>query len=253
MRLGLVTHLWGAEWDLPSLLDNCRQSGFEGVELRTSHKHGVELGLSSAERDAVASRFAESGVTLVGFGTTCEFHSSDAAEVERNIEEGKRWIELAHDCGAGGIKVRPNGLPADVPVGKTLEQIGRAMRVLAEHGEGFGVEIRLEIHGKRTSELPNIKRIMDVADHPYAKVCWNSNETDLAGKGLEHNFNLVRDRLGTIHIHDLTTDYPWRPLFTLLNDANFEGWTLLEDGDVPTDPVRVMKYYHLLWDEWTKA
>ena len=100
-----------------------------------------------------------------------------------------------------------------------MEQIGKALNEVAVFGEGYGVQIRLEIHGTGTQELPNIKTIMDVADHSNATVCWNCNPTDLNGNGLESNFNLVKNRLGTIHIHDLISNYPWPQLFDLLKKA----------------------------------
>jgi len=46
MRLGLVTYLWGKDFDLPTLLDVCEKSGALGVEVRTEHAHGVEPSLS---------------------------------------------------------------------------------------------------------------------------------------------------------------------------------------------------------------
>jgi sugar phosphate isomerase/epimerase len=248
MQLGLVTYMWGAEWDLPTLIRNCHDTGFAGVELRSTHKHGVEPSLSTAERSEVAKRFVDSGVQLVGLGSACEYHSPDPAEVRRNIEETKGFIRLCHDVGGSGVKVRPNGLPPEVPVEKTLEQIGRALNEVAAFGEGYGVQIRLEVHGRETSNLEHIERIMDVADHPGNVVCWNCNQEDLAGQGLEHNFGLVQDRLGTIHIHDLITQYPWKQLFGLLRQANFEGWTLLEEGAPTADPLRVMRYYRLVWE-----
>ncbi len=248
MRLGLVTYMWGADWDLLTVIKNCADTGFEGVELRSTHKHGVEPTLNADERREVARRFADSPVELVGLGTACEFHSADAAVVRKNVEEAKDFIRLCHDCGGTGIKVRPNGLPADVPVPRTLEQIGRAMNEVAEYGAGYGVEIRLEVHGRGTSELPHIKTIMDIADHPGNVVCWNCNAQDLKGKGLEANFRLVQDRMGTIHIHDLITGYPWLELFALLKSISFEGWTLLEEGNRTSDPLRVMRYYRLLWN-----
>ena len=251
MQLGLVTYMWGAEWDLPTLIANCAETGFAGVELRTQHKHGVELSLSPAKRSEVARQFSDSPVELVGLGTTCEYHSPDPDVVAHNIEESKAFVKLCHDCGGTGIKVRPNGLPSNVPANQTLEQIGRAMNEVAAYGEGYGVEVRLEVHGRGTSELPHIKTIMDVADHPGAVVCWNCNATDLAGQGLEHNFRLVQNRLGTIHIHDLISDYPWSELFELLKGVNFAGWTLLEEGNTTSDPIRVMKYYRLLWESMT--
>lgn len=251
MQLGLVTYNWGKDWDLPTVIANCEATGFAGVELRSTHKHGVEPSLSPAERREVAARFADSPVELVGLGTACEYHSADAAELKKNIEETKAFIQLCHDCGGTGIKVRPNGLPTEVPVKRTLEQIGKTLSEMAAYGEGFGVEVRLEVHGRGTSEVPHIQKIMQAADHPGAVVCWNCNSTDLAGEGLEHNFKLVQDRLGTIHIHDLISDYPWVELFALLNQAGFNGWTLLEEGQPTPDPIRVMKYYRMLWERMT--
>lgn len=248
MQLGLVTYNWGAEWDIPTLLKNCEAAGFTGVELRTTHKHGVEPSLDAAARKEVAKRFADSKVQLAGLGSTCEYHSPEPAVLRKQIDETKAFVELCHDCGGTGVKVRPNGLPAEVPVEKTLDQIGRAMREVAEFGEGYGVEIRLEVHGKGTSLLPNVKRIMDAADHSNAVVCWNCNPTDLEGAGLIENFKLVRDKIGTVHLHDLVSNYPWKELFRLLREIKFGGWTLLEEGAPTADPVRVMKYYRLLWE-----
>jgi sugar phosphate isomerase/epimerase len=248
MQLGLVTYQWGADWDLPTLIANCQKTGFAGVELRTTHKHGVEPSLDSAARKEVAKRFADSQVELVGLGTTCEFHSPDAAVVRKNIEETKAFIRLAHDVGGSGVKVRPNGLPAGVPVDKTIEQIGKSLDEVAAFGEGYGVEIRLEIHGRGTSDIPNVRKIMDVSKHPASKLCWNCNPQDTAGAGLAANFSSVQERLGTVHIHDLISEYPWRELFALLKKAQFGGWTLLEEGSQTTDPLRVMQYYRLVWE-----
>ena len=253
MQMGLVTYMWGADWDLPTILKNCQETGFVGVELRTGHKHGVEPKLSAAERRRIAELFPASGITLVGFGTACEYQSPDRAVLQKNIDETREFIKLAHDCGASGVKVRPNGLPPGVLTEKTLDQIGRALGELAEFGAGYGVTLRLEVHGKGTDKLAHIARIMEVAKHPGATVCWNSNATDLEEPGLEANFNLVKDRLGTIHIHDLVTTYPWQRLFDLLNAAGFDGWTLLEEGSPTADPIRVMKYYRLLWERMTAA
>lgn len=253
MRLGLVTYMWGAEWDLPTLLKNCAETGFEGVELRTGHKHGVEATLSPAERMNVVRLHDEAGVELVGMGTACEYHSPDPAVLQQQIEQTKEFIRLCHDCGGSGVKVRPNALPPDIAEEQTLRQIGQALNEVAAYGEGYGIDIRLEVHGPGTSLLPNVRKIMDVADHPGVKVCWNCNATDLDGDGLAANFALVADRIGTVHIHDLVSDYPWGELFQLLRGCGFEGWTLLEEGAPTTDPLRVMKYYRLVWEQLANA
>ena len=250
MRLGLVTYNWGRSWDLPTVISNCEKAKFEGVELRSTHKHGVEITMNKSQRGEVAKRFADSPVELAGLGSACEYHSTDPDVVKKNIEETKAFIQLCHDVGGGGVKVRPNGLPGGVPVEKTLEQIGKSLNEVARFGREFGVEIRLEVHGRGTSELPHVKTIMDVADNRNAVVCWNCNRQDLAGDGFEHNFNLVKERIGTIHIHDLRNDnYPWKKLFELLLQSKFVGWTLIEDGRVPPDIVNSMIENRAVWEK----
>jgi sugar phosphate isomerase/epimerase len=250
LRLGLVTYNWGRDWTLPTVIENCEKTGFSGVELRSTHKHGVEISLDKAARKEVAGRFADSKVDLVGLGSACEYHSPDAKVLAKNIEETKAFIVLCHDVGGTGVKVRPNGLPKGVPVEQTLTQIGKALNEVGEFGAKYGVQIRLEVHGRETAHVPHIDTIMDVADNKNVAVCWNCNPQDLEGEGLEHNYNLVKDRMGTIHIHDLRNDaYPWKELFGLLKQTKFTGWTLLEDGKVPDDIVTAMRENRAVWDQ----
>lgn len=247
MRLGLVTYNLARDWDVPTIIKNCEATGFEGVELRTTHKHGVEVTLTAAERAEVRRRFADSRVTLFGLGSAFDYHTPDPDRLRRDIEATKEYIVLAHDVGASGVKVRPNALPREVPVEKTLEQIGRALRELGEFGAGYGQQIRLEVHGTGTSLLPHIKTIMDVADHPNVGVCWNSNQTDLAGAGFDANFDLVRDKIVEVHLRDLyLEEYPWRRLLTLLNQIGYASFCLAEIPE-SADPLRVMRYFRALW------
>ena len=105
----------------------------------------------------------------------------------------------------------------------------------------------MEVHGTGTSLLPNIKRIIDIADHPSVGVCWNSNPTDLDGAGFDQNFDLVKNKIFSVHLRDLfIEDYPFRKLFAGLNEVQFTGYCLAE---IPpsTDPLRVMSYFRALW------
>jgi sugar phosphate isomerase/epimerase len=241
-RFGLVTYLWGQDMDLPAVIEACQKSGLGGVELRTEHKHAVEPSLSASERDEVRQRFADSGIELVGYGSNAQFHDSEPEKLKANIELTKEYIRLMHDCGGSGVKVKPNGFAKDVPRERTIEQIGRALNEVAAYGEGFGQQIRMEVHGTGTSDLPVIKAIFDIADHPNVAVCWNSNAEDLLGDGLEANFRMVRSRFGqTLHVRELTLgDYPYAELFQLLKETAYEGWVLLEARTNPDDKISAL-------------
>ena len=247
MRLGIVTYNIALDWDVPTIIKNCTEAKIEGVELRTSHKHGVEVTLDKAQRAEVKKRFADSPVVLASMGSAFDYHTPDQAKLRKDIEATKEYIVLAHDVGASGVKVRPNGLPKEVPVEKTLEQIGRSLRELGEFAAGYGQQIRLEVHGNPTSQVPYNKTIMDVANHPQVGVCWNSNQTDLEGAGFEANFAMLKNKIFTVHMRDLyLEEYPFRKLLTSLNASGFTGFCFAEIQE-SKDPVRVLKYFRALW------
>lgn len=247
MKIGLVTYQLAEAWDVPTIIKNCRTAKFDGVELRTTHKHGVEVSLTKEQRAAVKKQFQGSGVELMGLGSAFDYHTPDQARLRKDIEATKEYIVLAQDVGAGGVKVRPNGFPKEVSKEKTLEQIGRSLRELGEFAKDHGQVIRLEVHGSGTNLVPHIKTIMDVCAHPSVGVCWNSNNSDCEGEGFDRNFDLVKDKIFAAHMRDLyLEDYPWRRLMTRLNEISFSGYCLAEIGP-SLDPVRVMRYYRALW------
>ena len=57
MQLGLVTYLLGKDWDVATLIENCTNTGFQGVELRSTHAHGVESDLSNSARSEIKKQF----------------------------------------------------------------------------------------------------------------------------------------------------------------------------------------------------
>jgi len=251
MRFGLVTYLWGRDWSLPTLIRNCQRTGATGVELRVEHAHGVGPSLSESRRAEVFHQFESSPVELVGFGTNAAFHHPDEAQVQAAIEQAKEYVVLSHDCGGSGVKVKPNALPDGVPEEQTIEQIGTSLNELARFGADYGQEIRVEVHGSETQRLPIMERIFRVADHPNVGVCWNCNDEDLGGQGLEHNFGLVRGRLSeTTHVREFNVgDYPYPKLFDLLSGINYDGWILMEARTEPDDRVRALEEQRILFDQ----
>lgn len=253
MKLGLVTYNIASDWDLPTLIQRCKDTGYEGIELRTTHAHKVEPDISSDRRKEVRRLFAESGLSLWGLGTACDFHRDDQALVRQNIELTKRFCDLARDVGARGVKVRPNGLVEGVPEEKTLEQIGHALRDCGDAGNATGTEIWLEVHGSQTMEPPRIKKIMDYCAHPNVGVCWNSNMTDIKDGSVKEYFELLRPWLRSCHINELASDYPYRELFALLRKTGYDRFVLQEAQPLvskdPKDLERFLRYYRKLWQE----
>ena len=98
MKLGLVTYNMAKDWDVPTIIENCVETGFSGVELRTTHAHGVEIDLSASERAAVKQQFADSPIEIAGLGSAYDYHATDQAVVRRNIAGNEGVFSTRSGC-----------------------------------------------------------------------------------------------------------------------------------------------------------
>ena len=255
MKLGLVTYNLAKDWDLDKIIDMCEKTGFKGVELRTTHAHGVSADLNKKERKEIKEKFNNSSVELVGMGTAFEYHALDQEEVRKNIEGTKEYVKLTADIGGNGVKVRPNGDQVDqgVPKEETLKQIGKALSECGEYAVNYGIEIRVEMHGS-VAEACDMAKIMEAADHENVYICWNSNSVDVKNGSIADDFELMRDYIGMVHITELWEEeygeYPYRELFKLLGESGYDGFCCAELHSGSDQPERLMKYYKALFNAY---
>jgi sugar phosphate isomerase/epimerase len=247
LKIGIMTYTIAQNWSIETIIKNLSEAGYQSVELRTTHAHGVEVSLSPGQRAEVKKRFQDSPLETISLASGFEYHSPDPAILKKNIEGTKEYILLARDVAATGIRVFGNSLPDGVPVEKTMEQIGKSLAEVGEFGYKNGVEVRICIHGNKTNRVSVIKKIIDYSKSPHVYVNWNCNPEDTGEKGLEYNFNLIKDRLKGVHMHELwQVEYPYRQFFKLLSEAGFKGYCNAEI-DSNQDPIRLMKYYRALF------
>jgi sugar phosphate isomerase/epimerase len=247
LKLGVMTYNIAKDWDIDTIIGNLKATGYQSVELRTTHKHGVEVTLNARERAEVKKRFADSPLEAISLASAFSYHYPEPDQLKKSIEGTKEYILLARDVGAIGIRVFPNELPDSVPVEKTLEQIGKALAEVGEFGYNHGVEIRVCNHGKGTNRIPVISRIFDYSQSSHVYLNWNCDLTDIEGEGFEYNFSMVKNRIRGLHMHELWDEqYPYRKLFSLLSELNFTGFCNAEiEGN--DDPIRLLRYYRGLF------
>lgn len=248
LRIGLMTYRLGEKWDLETIISNCKEAQWEHAELRTTHAHGVEVTLSEAERREVRRKFEGAGLKL-SLASAFAYHWEDPAQVREHIQGTKEYTLLARDVGALGIRVFPNAILVNkgIPEEQTLEQIGKALAEVGRFAADHGVEIRVANHGRGTNRIARVKKILDYADSPHVYVNWNCDRTDVEEPGFGANFNSVADRIRNIHMHELwSEEYPYRKLFTLLQNSGYAGYCDAEVGP-SCEPVTFMKYYRALF------
>jgi sugar phosphate isomerase/epimerase len=252
-HLGCITYNTLKDFDVETIIRVLEGAGFEGVELRTGHKHGVEPSISQEERLKVRRRFEQSKIRLVSYGTTCRFQSPVAAERKQQVVIGKQFVDLAHDTGALGIKIQPMGFADGVSKEKTIQYFGDSLHELGDYGATKGVEIWMEVHGKGTSDPPVAAAIARAAAHRNVGVCWNSNPQDLTNGSVKESFELLKPWIRSVHIHELSSDaYPYRELFSLLREMKFNRFTFAEVAE-SKEPERYLSGYRALWTQLNRT
>lgn len=257
LKLGLMTYMIGAAWDIDTIIENLKTTKLEHVELRTTHKHGVEVSLNKQQRSEVKKRFADANIAI-SLASAFSYHYEDQKELKKSIESTKEYLQLAADVGAEGIRVFPNEVPDEGNKNreKILKQIAKSASECANVGHNLGVQVRLEEHGKGTANIPVIRQILDYANNPHLYMIWNCSESDFTGEGLpkgyegmslEKQFDLVKEKIGCVHLRDLSTNYPWRKLFSLLNKSGYKGYCDIEVSPASSEPIRYLDNFRALF------
>ena len=247
LKIGVMTYTLAKDWDIDTIIKNLTEAKYQTVELRTTHAHKVEVNLTTAQRAEVKKRFKDSPLEVISLASGFQYHSPDPVELKNNIEGTKEYILLARDVGAVGIRVFGNALPSGVPEEQTEQQIGKALAEVGEFGYNNGVEVRICVHGTKTNQPSVIKKIIDYSHSPHVYVNWNCNPEDTEGSGIESNFDLLKDRIRGVHMHEMwIPEYPYRKLFKLLSGIGYKGYCNAEIDGNP-DPIRFLKYYRALF------
>ena len=256
IQFGFTTYKWGKDWDLPTLIQNCIATKSMGLELRTSMGwvHGVEPEIGAKKRAEVKALFADCPVTLLGVASGERYDSPDPAKLKAAMESTRKHIVLSHDIGATGVRVFPNDFHKDVPREKTIAQIASSLNELGKFAKDHGQLLRLEAHGS-AGELPSMKAIIDQVDSPAVGIKLNSSDRDNEGLGFEHQFNLVKDRLGdTVHVHDMFSEtFPNQLQIDLLVKSGWKGWMLLEQSSEVPDRVAALDKHRKQWEKMYRS
>ncbi len=106
----------------------------------------------------------------------------------------------------------------------------------------------MEVHGRETQVAPVSAAIMKATNHENVGVCWNSNPTDVVNGSVKQAYDLLGKHIRNCHITELSSGYPYREFFALLQQNNYERYTLAEVPE-SKEPERYLQNYRALWTE----
>ena len=109
---------------------------------------------------------------FVDLGSRCTLHFSEGAEREKNIAEGKAYIDLAQQLNCPNVRVFPNLLPKDQDKDETMELIAKGLMELGNYAKASGTMVLMETHGDLVW-THDIEKIMQDAAHSNVGLVWD--------------------------------------------------------------------------------
>ena len=234
-------------WTFSEVLQYASANRYDGIEIR-GIKGDLDLPnnpLFSASNIGQTKReIAHSNSKIVNLGSSANMHFIDAKKRQSNLDDAKKYIELAHQFACPFIRVFPNDLPKDQDEKATVDAIIRALQELGDFAKNSGVKVLLESHGK-VIKSDMLLLIMQEANHANVGLVWDFfNMWSVTKEAPADMYNQLKKYIYHTHIKDAT-----------LTEKG-ETYTLLGEGNSPVkEALHALKsggytgYYSFEWEK----
>ena len=213
------------DWSFDTIIDFAKEHRYTGIEVRgILHEMDLTKVPEFSNPGAIAvtmKKMKDHGLVFVDLGSSCALHFSKGEERNKNLDEGKRFINLASQLNCPYIRVFPNQLPKDRDRQESLNLIIEGLQELGKYANGTGVTVLLESHGELIYKK-DLLNVMQGAATPNVGLVWDVCNMWIATKEPpDEVYPLLKPYIRHTHIKDLK----------MVNDK--EEYVLLGTGIVP--------------------
>lgn len=164
------------DWSLDQVISFAVKNNYKGIEFRGLLRE-MELYKCKEFADAASIRttlekIKANELAVVNLGSSCTLHFANAQERSKQLDQGKKFIDLAHELHCPYIRVFPNNFPKEQTREQTMELIASGLRELAEYGKPATVKVLMETHGELV-KTADLQAIMKMTDHSNAGLLWD--------------------------------------------------------------------------------
>lgn len=163
-------------WTFPQTMDFAAAHGYSAIEVRGI---GAEMELTkcaeflnAGARAQTARQMKDKGLAFSDLGSSCNLHEAGMGLRQKNLDEGRRYIDLAAEIGCPFIRVFPNNLPKDRDRNETMDLMAGGLLDLADHAKGTPVTVLMETHGDLI-RVADIEAVMSQVQHKHAGLVWD--------------------------------------------------------------------------------
>ncbi|MFL0206330.1 sugar phosphate isomerase/epimerase family protein [Aquirufa sp. 2-AUSEE-184A6] len=223
------------------------ENKYAGIEIR-GIKGDLDLPsnplFSSSNIASTKREVVDANIKIVNLGSSTNLHFLDLSKRQKNLDEAKKFIDLAHQVDCPFVRVFPNDLPKDQDENATVDAIINSLRELGDYAKTSGVKVLLESHGK-VIKSDMLLHIMQSANHANVGLVWDFfNMWSITKESPEQMYASLKKYIFHTHIKDAT-----------LTEKG-ETYTLLGEGNSPVrEALHELKaggyqgYYSFEWEK----
>ena len=195
------------DWSFDKILDFAKENNYKGIEVRGIMR---EMDLTKVQEFSNAGaisvtlkKMKDRGLVFVDLGSSCALHFPKGEERTKNLDEGKRFIDLASKLNCPFVRVFPNQLPKDRDRQESLNLIIEGLRELGEYASKTNVSVLLESHGELIYKK-DLLAVMEGAAHPHVGLVWDvCNMWIVTKEPPEEVYAALKPYIRHTHIKDL--------------------------------------------------
>src|SRR5688572_17599919 len=186
-------------WSIETILEKAVEFGYGGIEWRGGPDGHIQPGMPARVKAALQTMASDAGLTSLAITTYTSFVSPLAEERKRNIDELRRYSDLAAELGAPFVRAFLGELPPDTHLdGQIYENISHCLSIASDYAATIGVKIAVEPHDNFTRSSV-ISPIFDrYPSHSDLRVIWDVGNTFAAGEEPAEGFRLLKNRLAYV-------------------------------------------------------
>lgn len=168
------------DWSWHDLLEHGPKAGYDGVEIRLLERETdllVRPEFQSSHLPARRHELDDSGFQVCGLASSVRFDGPSDSVRDEQVRVGRRYVDLAHELGAGFVRVFGDVLPEgddETERSSAMERIAGGLDQLGEHAGDAGVGVLLETHGD-FCDSRNLCELMERVTSPAVGVLWDTH------------------------------------------------------------------------------
>src|SRR5213082_859345 len=171
-------------WTWSQILDFAAAHGYVAVELRgllSTMDLSQVPELAAGRLEEAKRQLAAHGLSISDLGASAQMHEMDSTKRAAQLDEARRFIDLAQALGAPYVRVFGNKYVDGVPRSAMLAHIARGLRELGDYARPKHVTVLIESHGDFT-DSPTLLEIIRGAESPAVALLWDAHHTFVSGK-----------------------------------------------------------------------